>query len=50
MSVLAELVFNIDESFDMGRDGKNQYEDNETKSFMMLPTDMALKEETSRYL
>lgn len=26
-------------------DGKKQYEDNETNSFMMLPTDMALKEE-----
>ncbi|KAK6201141.1 cytochrome c peroxidase [Scheffersomyces amazonensis] len=27
-------------------DGKKQYEDDETNSFMMLPTDMALKEES----
>lgn len=27
-------------------DGKKQYEDNESSSFMMLPTDMALKEES----
>lgn len=28
-------------------DGKKQYEDDETNSFMMLPTDMALKEDSS---